>query len=102
MLPREKSISQKSNSIPQREQEWLKQELDGFESQESRPWKWLSARYGNRISKEEIVSLGQVCSVELNIKLVRDYSRRKETMLKWFSIHWDTILPFLETRVKIV
>jgi hypothetical protein len=85
-----------------REQEWLKQELEGFKWATSPPWQYLKDRHGDRVSKQEIISLGQVCSAELEIKLVREYKRRKQTMLKWFSNHWDSILPFLETRVEIL
>jgi hypothetical protein len=62
----------------------------------------MKNHYGESISKEEIISLGQVCSIELGINLVREYKRRKETMLKWFSDHWENLLPFLETSVEII
>jgi hypothetical protein len=87
---------------PLTEREWLAQKMEGFVAIESVPWKYLRERYGDRISKEEIVSLGQVCSKELNLSLFREYKRRKETMLKWFDKHWDVILPFLETKLEIL
>jgi hypothetical protein len=87
---------------PKTEKEWLEREMAGFDPSSSIPWRYLSQKYGERISKEEIIALGQVCSIELNITLVRDYKRRKETMLKWFSDHWSEIRPFLETRLQII
>jgi hypothetical protein len=93
---------QEKAAPPKTEKEWLEREMAGFEPLASIPWHYLSGRYGDRISKEEIISLGQVCSIELNITLVRDYKRRKETMLKWFSDHWDKIQPFLETGLEIL
>jgi hypothetical protein len=93
---------QEHSPPPKNEKEWLEREMAGFDPQSSVPWIYLSHRYGHRISKEEIISLGQVCAIELNIVLVRDFKRRKETMLKWFSKHWDTIRPFLDTRLQVL
>jgi hypothetical protein len=87
---------------PQTEQEWKEQEMQGFEMRESAPWKYFRDKYGDGISKEEIISLGQVCSMELKIKLVREFKRRKETMVKWFHNHWSEIQPFLDTKLEVV
>jgi hypothetical protein len=81
---------------------WKKDEMRDFLPYQSEPWEFLTSRYGPVISKEEIKSLGLVCSSELKIDLFRESKRRKETMLKWFSDHWQKIRPFLENNVTIV
>jgi hypothetical protein len=90
--------------LPQREDEraWLANEMAGFLPETSAPWLFLTAQHGRRIRKEELVSLGQVCASELKLPLVREYKRRKETMLKWFHDHWLAIRPFLDAKVEIV
>jgi hypothetical protein len=87
---------------PRSEKEWMEREMRGFNPEDCPPSGWLRARGDDRISKEELVSLGQICSKELDIKLFREHKRRNQTMLKWFTDHWDTIHPFLDERLEIV
>ena len=76
--------------------------MSGFVPLQSRAWKFLGQTFGTRISKEELVSLGQVVAHELDIELVREYKRRKDTMIKWFDEHLDEVREFMEHRVRIV
>jgi hypothetical protein len=92
-----------SSESPMNEQQWKKRKMAGFNPQDSAPWKFFQERYGERISKEEIISLGQVCVLEIkDLKLHREYRRRKATMIKWFDEHWDAIRPFLETKLEVL
>jgi hypothetical protein len=84
------------------EQKWLRDEMKGFEPFESEAWRFLTQLYGQKISKEEIISLGQVTATELKIELVREYKRRKETMIKWFQNHIDHVQPFLRNNVEVL
>jgi hypothetical protein len=84
------------------EQRWVRGVMDGFEPEQSVPWLYLTWKYGSHITKPLIVSLGQVCADELKLPLVRGYKRRKETMLKWFTLHWDIIYPFIETKLEVI
>jgi hypothetical protein len=104
MLPKEVPHEITLSRLPQRvdEKGWLAREMAGFDPNLSPAWRFLTEQHGDRIRKEEIVSLGQVCSARLDIPLVREYKRRKETMLKWFDNHWDIIHPFLVTKVEII
>jgi hypothetical protein len=94
--------SVKANNGPISEKEWVRQQLQGFEPLESAPWEFIVARCRGGISKNELVSLGQVCSVQLHITLYREYKRRKSVMLKWFNDHWDTIYPFLDKMAQFI
>jgi hypothetical protein len=84
------------------EKEWLEQQMSGFAPTGCPAWRYLTAKYGEKISKEELLSLGQVAAIELELDLVREYKRRKETMIKWFQIHFDVIQLFLETNLEII
>jgi hypothetical protein len=84
------------------EKEWLEHEMKGFQPQESEAWKFLAERYGEKISKDELLSLGQVAAMELGLALVRDYKRRKATMIKWFQDNFTRLRPFLETSLEVI
>jgi hypothetical protein len=84
------------------EKEWLEHEMRGFVPQESEAWKFLAERYGEKISKDELLSLGQVAAMELGLDLVRDYKRRKATMIKWFQDNLTQLRPFLETSLEVI
>jgi hypothetical protein len=84
------------------EKQWLSEEMKGFSPLDSEAWKILTDLYGPKISKEEIVSLGQVAAVELRIDLVREYKRRKETMIKWFQNNITRVRPFLQNCVRVL
>jgi hypothetical protein len=84
------------------ERDFLKEELQGFNASSSPAWRLLTELYGSKISKDEIIALGQVASIELKIELVREYKRRKETMIKWFERHLAEVEPFLRQSVKII
>jgi hypothetical protein len=86
------------------EREWLAREMTGFVPQEAEAWKYLTRRFGGKIAKEEILSLAQISSVfntDLEFPLVREYKRRKETIIKWFEANFLRLRPFLET-VEII
>jgi hypothetical protein len=100
----ESSKSELKAATPQQkyEKEWLQRQMSGFAPTECPAWQYLTARFGEKISKEELLSLGQVAAIELELDLVREYKRRKETMIKWFQNHFDVIRPFLETNLEII
>jgi hypothetical protein len=84
------------------EKQWLEKEMRDFAPFESEAWALLTSLYGSRISKPELESLGQVVARELQIDLVREYRRRKETMIKWFQNHITILRPFLQNDVDIL
>lgn len=83
------------------ERVWLADHLKDFSIDRSRAWSWLVARYGPRISKEELLSLGQVVALALKLPLPREYKRRKVTMVLWFDEHYDEVMPFIRSNVKV-
>lgn len=91
----------KSNQA-QYEKRWLQEEMNGFFVFDSEAWELLTRLYGPKISKDEIISLGQVTAMELNLDFVREYKRRKETMVKWFQNHFVVVRPFLQECVKVL
>jgi hypothetical protein len=84
------------------EKNWLQNQMGGFNATDSEAWQLLTSLYGPKISKDEIIALGQVCAIELKIDLVREYKRRKETMIKWFQNNLAMIEPFLREAVTII
>jgi hypothetical protein len=94
--------SRESKHVSQQiyEREWLAREMNGFVAHETEAWKYLTGRFGERIAKEEILSLAQISSIfntDLEFPLVREYKRRKETIIKWFDANFLKLRPFLET-----
>jgi hypothetical protein len=73
----------------------------------------LQARFGPRISSEELLSLAEAVNDTLRKEtaagsqpamkqpLIRTVKRRKKVMLWWFQENWDLIEPCLQHRVII-
>jgi hypothetical protein len=90
-----------STSQARYEKEWLKKEMEHFTATDSDAWRLLMNLHGPKLSKDEVLSLGIVISKELDIELVREYKRRKETMIKWFQNNLERIEPFLREFLTI-
>jgi hypothetical protein len=86
----------------QAEKEWVNRAMAGFCPEQSPPWLYFKGKYGPHITKQMILSLGEICSRQLNLSLVRNYRRRKKSMLKWFALNWDVIHQFLENQLEVV
>lgn len=85
-----------------KEHEFLEQsDIKNFDWEKSRAWTWLVGRFGPRISKEELLSLGQVVGHNTGIALTREYKRRKKTMVKWFEDNYDKVMPFIQSSVTV-
>lgn len=86
----------------QKEHEFLEQsDIKYFDWEKSRAWTWLVGRFGPKISKEELLSLGLVVCHNTGIELTREYKRRKKTMVKWFEDNYDQVMPFIRSSVIV-
>ena len=101
-------ISQKKKENPQQrhEKKFLETERAKYnrineEPFKSRAWKYLTDRYGPKISCEELKSLATVCSQELNIDLTREFYRRKEMLVIWFNNNYEKVIPFITQYVVV-
>lgn len=84
------------------EADWMeKHRVKDFKYEECRAWKYLFRRFG-KMSKMELQSLGAVVAETLDIELVREYKRRKITMIMWFEEHFDEVMPFIRNNVDIL
>lgn len=82
------------------EQKLVQDELKDFEPASCRAWTKLTSRYG-QISKSELLCLAEVLSHHLDIKLYREYKRRKKMLIKWFDDNLDQVWPYIENHIII-
>jgi uncharacterized protein YbjT (DUF2867 family) len=94
-LPVPSLLPMDPSPVLSQERERVLRRVDGFNWRESPAWLELVARYGPRLSQEELVSIADLASNGLQIRLDRDARRRKSVMIKWFEEHWDRILALL-------
>ena len=78
-----------------------KQRLAGFDEKKSYAYMDLCNRYGPKPSQQELLSLAQVLSENLNILLDREALRRKRVLIKWFDENYHIIEPFLTNKILI-
>jgi hypothetical protein len=83
------------------EKEWLKKEMTGFDIDASPAWQFLDANFRG-LTKETLLALAQVASQHTNVSLTREYTRRKQTLVKWFHNSWNVFCPFLRDQVYVV
>ena len=75
--------------------------LKNFDLASSRAWAKLTARFGPKITQEELLSLAQICSIHTQIDLHREFKRRKKMLIIWFEEHFETVWPFIENSLII-
>jgi hypothetical protein len=81
------------------ERERIQRRVQGFNWKKSGAWLHLSFIYGPKLNQAELISIAELCSQKLHIKLDRDARRRKTVILKWFTEHWRQIHPLLRLIV---
>jgi hypothetical protein len=87
-----KGVSTNSRSA---EIERVLQRTRGWTWQRSHAWAQLTLAYGPKVTQEELVSLAELISRQLRIRLDRDARRRKSVMIMWFEENWWQIWPWL-------
>jgi hypothetical protein len=73
----------------------IRKRIEGFNWKRSPAWRYLSLAYGPTLSQDELISIAELISPRVSIKLDRDARRRKCVMIKWFEEHWALIQPLL-------
>jgi hypothetical protein len=73
----------------------IQRRVSGFDWANSLIWAHLQHAFGPRLNQNELVSIAELVSQRLRIKLDRDARRRKAVMIKWFHENWQFILPVL-------
>ena len=84
------------------ESDFVKEKLKDFEPKASRAWISLTSRYGPKINQNQLLSLAEVVSYQLNLGLFREYKRRKEMLIKWFDENYDAVWPFIENHITVI
>lgn len=84
------------------ESDFVKEKLKGFDPKTSRAWTSLTSRYGPKINQNQLLSLAEVVSYQLNVGLFREYKRRKEMLIKWFDENYDVVWPFVENHITVI
>jgi hypothetical protein len=77
----------------------IQRRVSGFNWRLSYTWAYLSDAFGPRLNQEELVSIAELISGILRIRLDRDARRRKPVMIKWFEENWCYIQPVLRNVV---
>jgi hypothetical protein len=75
--------------------ERVQRRVCGFDWRASPAWGQLNCLFGPRLSQSELVSIAELVSEPLKLKLDRDARRRKAVMIKWFEENWSYIVPLL-------
>jgi hypothetical protein len=73
----------------------IQRRVSGFNWQRSYAWAHLSHTFGPRLNQDELVSIAELTSGIVRIRLDRDARRRKPVMIKWFDENWGYIQPVL-------
>jgi hypothetical protein len=73
----------------------VQRRVGGFNWRGSRAWAHLSYIYGPKLSQDELVSIAELVTQALPIKLDRDVRHRKVVMVKWFEENWMQIHSLL-------
>lgn len=84
------------------ESDFVKEKLTGFDHKKCKAWLSLTERFGPKISQNQLLSMAEVISDQLNIGLYREYKRRKEMLIKWFDENYDSVWPFIENHLSII
>ena len=83
------------------EAKFVQEKMADFDPTNCEAWAKLTSRFGPKISQEELLSLAEVVSHQLNIELYREYKRRKNMLIKWFDEHCDQVWPYIEKHIII-
>lgn len=91
----------KENPQVQYEKLFLEEKRKNFDMNKCEAWKRLTDKFGQKVSQEELLTIAQIVSHELEIPLAREYKRRKEILVKWFDENLDEVWPFISSKVAI-
>lgn len=78
------------------EKKRIRKRIANFDQNKSEAWKVLSIMYGDQIRQDELISIAEFVSAELNLYIDRDAKRRKCILIKWFDENWSKIGPLFQ------
>lgn len=68
--------------------------LGDFDPYNSRGWDLIKYMTHHQVSRHALISLATILSGLIGIPFERDYSRRKDLVIKWFDTNYDEIIQF--------
>ena len=68
--------------------------LGNFDAKKSRGYQFILGILSEPISLSSLISLATIISFLSGIPFSRDYTRRKDLVIKWFDDNYDDIFPF--------
>jgi hypothetical protein len=70
--------------------------LGDFQANESRAAQKLGILYPHgELTRRSLYSFASLVATLAGVKLPRDYTRRKDLLLKWFDDNFETVEPYL-------
>ena len=78
------------------ERKRIKKRIGNFDQNKSQAWKYLSLVYGPQIKQDELFTIAEFVSTQLQICIDRDAKRRKSILIKWFDENWTQIAPLFQ------
>ena len=84
------------------ESDFVREKLTNFDPKSCKAWINLTAKYGAKISQNQLLSMAEIVSTQLHLGLFREYKRRKEMLIKWFDENFDIVWPYIESHVTVV
>lgn len=91
----------KDNPQVQYEKLFLEEKRKNFDMTKCEAWSRLTQKFGQKVSQEELLTIAQIVSHELDIPLAREYKRRKEILVKWFDENLEAVWPFINNKVRV-
>ena len=89
----------------QRERDFLKEKQANFDQEKSIAWTELRENFGEKITKEHLETLAQICAQKMEGKvtpLIREIKRRKSMLIIWFHDNWEIVGEFVKTKISIL
>ncbi|KAK8834168.1 hypothetical protein M9Y10_011661 [Tritrichomonas musculus] len=70
--------------------------LQDFDPKNCFVWKKFCEKFGSSLSQTELISIAEVISSNIGVKVDREAKRRKEILIKWFDENSEKIIPFID------
>lgn len=68
--------------------------LGDFDPYHSRGWELIQYLTHHQVSRHALISIATILAGIIGIPFERDYSRRKDLVIKWFDQNYELIMPF--------
>lgn len=68
--------------------------LGDFDPNNSRGMELIEHLTHHQVSRHALISIATILSGIIGVPFERDFSRRKNLVIKWFDMNYDLILPY--------